>query len=75
MDNPKKSFRKFLLLWSGSFISAIGNGLTAFGLGVYIFEQTGKTSLMALMTLLGFLPSLLLSIPAGVLPTAMTAGY
>lgn len=67
MENTKEQFRKFLLLWFGSFISAIGSGLTAFGLGVYIFEQTGKTSLMALMTLLGFLPSLLLSIPAGVL--------
>lgn len=67
MESQKKSFHKFLLLWSGSFVSAIGSGLTAFGLGVYIFQQTGKTSLMALVTLLGFLPSLLLSIPAGVL--------
>lgn len=67
MENTKKTFRKFLLLWSGNFISAIGSGLTSFGLGVYVFQQTGKTSLMALITLLGFLPSLLLSIPAGVL--------
>lgn len=62
-----KPFHKFLLLWTGDFISAIGSGLTSFGLGVYIFQQTGKTSLMALVTLLGFLPSILLSIPAGVL--------
>lgn len=67
MTSAKNTFHKFLLLWSGSFISAIGSGLTAFGLGVYIFQQTGKTSLMALVTLLGFLPSLLLSIPAGIL--------
>lgn len=62
-----KPFHKFLLLWTGDFISAIGSGLTSFGLGVYIFQQTGKTSLMALVTLLGFLPSILLSIPSGVL--------
>ena len=60
-------FRKFLLLWSGDFISAIGSGLTSFGLGVYIFQQTGQVSYMALVTLLAFLPSLLLSVPAGVL--------
>lgn len=67
MNSSKKQFRKFLLLWSGDFISAIGSGLTAFGLGVYIFQQTGQASYMALVTLLAFLPSLLLSVPAGVL--------
>lgn len=67
MNFLTKPFHKFLLLWTGDFISAIGSGLTSFGLGVYIFQQTGKTSLMALVTLLGFLPSILLSIPAGVL--------
>lgn len=67
MNNSGKSFRKFLLLWSGEFISAIGSGLTSFGLGVYVFEQTGKASAMALVTLLAFMPSLLLSTVAGVL--------
>ena len=63
----KKNFRKFLLLWSGELISTIGGGLTSFGLGVYIFQQTGSAASMALVTLLGFLPTLLLSVPAGVL--------
>ena len=63
----KKNFRKFLLLWSGELISSIGGGLTSFGLGVYIFQQTGSAASMALVTLLGFLPTLLLSVPAGVL--------
>lgn len=67
MNDTGKSYRKFLLLWSGDFISAVGSGLTSFGLGVYIFQQTGSASLMALVTLLAFLPSLLLSAPAGVL--------
>lgn len=67
MSNTQKSFKKFLLLWSGEFISAIGSGLTAFGLGVYVFQQTGKVSAMALVTLLAFMPSLLLSAAAGVL--------
>ncbi len=62
-----KNFRKFLLLWSGELISSIGGGLTSFGLGVYIFQQTGSAASMAVVTLLGFLPTLLLSVPAGVL--------
>jgi len=62
-----KNFRKFLLLWSGELVSSIGGGLTSFGLGVYIFQQTGSAANMALVTLLGFLPTLLLSVPAGVL--------
>ena len=34
-----KNFNRFLLLWSGELVSAIGGGLTSFGLGVYIFQQ------------------------------------
>lgn len=48
-------------------MSSIGNGLTSFGLGVYVFRQTGSAADMALVSLLAFLPTLLLSVPAGVL--------
>ena len=65
--SKKGNFPKFLLLWAGELISSIGGGLTSFGLGVYVFQQTGSAGGMALVTLLGFLPNLLLSIPAGVL--------
>ena len=61
------NYNKFLLLWSGEFISAIGGGLTSFGLSVYIFQETGSAGSMALVALLAFLPTLLLSAPAGVL--------
>ena len=67
MNHTNKSFSKFLLLWSGQFVAAIGSGLTSFGLGVYIYQQTGMASQMALVTLLAFLPGLLLSPVAGVL--------
>lgn len=67
-DNGKKSnFGKFLLLWTGELISSVGGGLTSFGLGVYVFAQTGSATKMALVTLLAFLPTLVLSVPAGVL--------
>ena len=63
----QSNLRKFILLWAGELISSIGGGLTSFGLGVYIFQQTGSAASMALVTLLGFLPTLLLSVPAGAL--------
>ena len=63
----KTNYSKFLLLWSGELISAIGGGLTSFGLGVYVFQKTGSAGSMALVTLLAFLPTLLLGVPAGVL--------
>ena len=62
-----KGYKKFLLLWMGELISSIGGGLTSFGLGTYIFYETGSAAGISLVTLLGFLPTLLLSVPAGVL--------
>ena len=63
----KRNFNRFLLLWAGELVSSVGGGLTSFGLGVYVFQQTGSAADMALITLLAFLPTLLLSVPAGVL--------
>lgn len=63
----KSNFNKFLLLWAGQLVSAIGGGLTSFGLGVYVYGQTKSAASMALVTLCAFLPTLLLSVPAGVL--------
>ena len=62
-----KNYKKFLLLWTGELVSSIGGGLTNFGLGIYIFQKTGSAAGMALLSLIGFLPMLILSVPAGVL--------
>lgn len=59
--------KKFMVLWFGELISSIGGGLTAFGLGVYVFRETGSAGAMGLVNLLAFLPALLLSAPSGVL--------
>lgn len=67
MNNSGKSFHKFMLLWSGELISAIGSGLTAFGLEIYVFQQTGKASATALVALLAFMPGILMAVFAGVL--------
>ena len=42
----KSNFGKFLLLWAGELISSVGGGLTSFGLGVYVFGQTGSAASM-----------------------------
>ena len=42
--NNNSNLRKFILLWAGELISSIGGGLTSFGLGVYIFQQTGSAA-------------------------------
>ena len=63
----KTGYSKFFLLWIGNFISQIGGGLTSFGLGIYVFNMTGSAASMAVVTLMGFLPALILSVPAGVL--------
>ncbi len=65
--SERSNFKKFLLLWAGEFISSIGGGLTSFGLGVYVYKQTGSAACTSLVTLLAFLPMLVLSVPAGIL--------
>ena len=67
MKNSGSGFKKFLLLWVGELISSIGGGLTSFGLAVYVFNETGSAASMAIVSLLAFLPTLILSAPAGVL--------
>lgn len=62
-----RNYKKFFLLWLASLISATGSGMTSFALGIYIYQQTGKSSMAGLLLLLGFLPGLLLSPFAGVL--------
>lgn len=67
MSAHSGNYAKFLFLWAGELLSTIGSGLTSFGLSVYVFTQTGSAGYTALVTLLAFLPTLLLSVPAGVL--------
>lgn len=57
----------FFILWIGQLISTIGSGMTAFGLSVYIFHETGSAAMVSLVALASFLPGLLLSVPSGTL--------
>lgn len=59
--------KKFLIIWVGELLSTIGSGLTAFGLGVYVYQRTGMATSTALVSLLALLPTVLLGPIAGVL--------
>ncbi len=59
--------KNFYKLWLGELISNIGSGMTAFALSVYVYEKTGSVSYVSLITLLSFMPSILLSPIGGLL--------
>lgn len=59
--------KRFLIIWVGELLSTIGSGLSAFGLGVYVYQQTGMATATALVSLLALLPTILLGPLAGVL--------
>ena len=69
MDQKESSskLRTFLVIWFGQLISTLGSGLTGFALGVWIYTETGSTTLFAINLLAFALPNLLVSPFAGVL--------
>lgn len=60
-------FRAFMVIWVAQLVARLGNGLTAFGLGVHVYRQSGLTTSVALVTMAAFLPGLLLGPLGGVL--------
>lgn len=67
VDQMSSGYKKFLLLWGASLISASGSGMSSFALGIFMYQRTGMSTMTGLMILAGFLPGLLLSPLAGVL--------
>lgn len=59
--------RRFALIWLAQLIAKTGNGLTPFALTIYAYQHTGLSTSVALITMAGFLPVVLLAPPAGVL--------
>ncbi|WP_217428926.1 MFS transporter, partial [Micromonospora maritima] len=57
----------FYLVAIGQLVSLIGSGLTAFGMGLWVYQRTGSVSLFATATVLALLPAVVLSPIAGAL--------
>ena len=60
-----EGMRTFVIIWLGQVISIAGSSLTNFGLGVWIFQQTGDAMPFTLTVLFGSLPRVLLLPVAG----------
>ena len=67
MNSAPKSFPLFLILWTGQLLSRIGSGVSAFTIGIYVFQQSQSTSTYAFLLLCAFLPSVLLTPLGGVI--------
>lgn len=64
---PRSGIRSFLVIWLGQVVSSVGSRLTAFAVGVWIYQSTGSATTFSLMTLAHVLPGILLAPVAGVL--------
>ena len=59
--------RTFVFVWFGQLVSTIGSGLTGFALGVWVYQETGSTTLFAMNMLAYAIPNLVVSPFAGAL--------
>ncbi len=59
--------KKFMTIWIGELISCIGSGMTAFALSIYVYELTKSVTMVSLVTLLAYMPGILLSPIGGIL--------
>ncbi len=57
--------RTFLLIWLGQVVSLVGSGLTAFVLGVWVYQLTGSATQFALIFASATIPGVLVSPLAG----------
>ena len=62
-----RNFRRFMLIWAAQLVARTGNGLTAFGVAVYLYQKTGLSTSVAAVTMSAFLPAVLLAPLGGVL--------
>lgn len=63
---PAKGMRTFFTIWFGQMISLLGSQLTAFALGVWVYDQTRSVLMLALTQVAVQAPYVLLSPIAGV---------
>ena len=63
---PARGLGAFLPIWLGQTVSLIGSGLTGFALSVWLFQQTGNATPMALTALSQWVPRIVLAPVAGI---------
>jgi len=67
MDRTSRpmGMRAFVIIWIGQIISMLGTSMTHFGLTIWIYQQTGEATPLALMGFFFFAPMVVLSPVAG----------
>ena len=51
--------RIFGVVWIGQLVSNLGSAMTSFGLGIWVYQETGSATRLALIVLAARLPMLL----------------
>lgn len=64
---PPQNWRVFILVLLGQVVSAFGSGLTAFALGVWVYQTTGSATRFGLTLFSATIPTVLFSPLAGAL--------
>lgn len=62
-----KGMRVFTVIWAGQLLSLTGSAMTTFALTVWLWQETGQATTVALHAFFTFAPGLLMSPLAGVL--------
>jgi DHA3 family macrolide efflux protein-like MFS transporter len=57
----------FSIVWLGQLVSVTGSGMTRFALTLWVWEQTGSATAMAVVAIFSFAPAVILSPIAGVI--------
>ena len=57
--------RAFTIVWFGQVVSMLGSAMTRFAFIIWVWERTGEATTLALITLCGAIPSVLVSLFAG----------
>lgn len=59
--------KAFTIIWAGQVISLIGSAMTAFGVGVWAWQVTGRATALSIVAFFNFTPLIIMSPIAGVL--------
>lgn len=66
-DKKPKGMAAFTLVWLGQLVSVLGSAMTQFALMIWVWEETGQATAMALMGFFTFLPMVIMMPFAGAL--------
>ena len=57
----------FSIVWFGQLVSMIGSGMTRFALTIWVWQETGEATALAVVAIFSFAPGIILSPIAGVI--------